>query len=394
MDEAEYRPNQNKKIKREKKKEESLTVGAFMKKKVKPIQRPYQTIAPFMFSIKTKEKKFFSRIEQKLLELRETSKPDDKIHAKKLYPGLPSHDSVATILSFTGSRQEVFWLLLHLSATTRRYLVNHELRLAPIFTLASTVLERFYSNVRNCGLPYLRGIEKRKALGSFNFLPIPQPDGVEVVWKQRKYCKDQHEYEGEWSAEKDERHGRGVAFLRWGYYYEGYWKDNKMEGRGRLITSSGSMYIGDFVNDQRHGTGTFTWGGGRRYEGELQKNVHHGFGRIYSADGVLEYEGQWANGKKHGQGVMRLPNGMSRRGIWNLNKLDKWVGEPYGEKVQKPRKPTKPKQKQKPKQKEEDLDDVLDWKMDVDRISVKSDHSNSDLNYNSASNVAENDLMD
>ena len=122
--------------------------------------------------------------------------------------------------------------------------------------------------MKNCGESYARGIALRRALGNFNFNPSPAFDGVELEWRQRKFCQDQHEYEGQWSVEKGERHGRGIALLRWGYLYEGYWKDNKMHGRGRLIMSTGTYYMGEFKNDKREGTGILITNKGKKYEGE------------------------------------------------------------------------------------------------------------------------------
>ena len=34
---------------------------------------------------------------------------------------------------------------------------------------------------------------------------------------------------------------------------------NQMNGKGMLVDSSGSRYVGDFVADKKDGYGTFTW---------------------------------------------------------------------------------------------------------------------------------------
>ena len=59
------------------------------------------------------------------------------------------------------------------------------------------MLERYYAKVKKCTSgSYSRGIQVRKALGNFNYNPAPVYDGVEVVWRPKKFCKDQHDYEG------------------------------------------------------------------------------------------------------------------------------------------------------------------------------------------------------
>lgn len=41
--------------------------------------------------------------------------------------------------------------------------------------------------------------------------------------------------------------GKGVMILNEYSIYEGYWKDNKPSGRGRILYSDGSYYDGNWV---------------------------------------------------------------------------------------------------------------------------------------------------
>lgn len=42
-----------------------------------------------------------------------------------------------------------------------------------------------------------------------------------------------------------------------GTKYEGYWDDNKKNGRGALYYPNGDKYRGDWKNDKKHGKGIF-----------------------------------------------------------------------------------------------------------------------------------------
>jgi hypothetical protein len=41
--------------------------------------------------------------------------------------------------------------------------------------------------------------------------------------------------------------------------YEGYWKNNKFSGRGRLIKANGDVYDGEWKDDEQHGRGKETY---------------------------------------------------------------------------------------------------------------------------------------
>jgi hypothetical protein len=43
-----------------------------------------------------------------------------------------------------------------------------------------------------------------------------------------------------------------------GSQYEGYWKNDMANGKGRLIHADGDVYEGDWLNDKAHETGTYT----------------------------------------------------------------------------------------------------------------------------------------
>jgi len=46
------------------------------------------------------------------------------------------------------------------------------------------------------------------------------------------------------------------------------WEENKMHGYGHLVWPNGRQYEGEFVNDVKQGQGTFQWADGQIYTGQ------------------------------------------------------------------------------------------------------------------------------
>ena len=125
-------------------------------------------------------------------------------------------------------------------------------------------------------------------------------------------------YEGEW---KDRlRHGKGT-YKYGGTYndgenrdvYKGEWKDNSRHGKGKLIYKDGSFYEGTWEDGMpRHGKGTYKYGGTYNYgenrdvyEGEFRDGKFHGQGKLIYKDGSV-YEGTWENGMpRNGKGTYK-----------------------------------------------------------------------------------------
>ena len=62
-------------------------------------------------------------------------------------------------------------------------------------------------------------------------------------------------------------------------FYEGYFRNGKQEGKGRVIKADGEIY-----------------------QGNWEKGLPHGYGKLLDTKGVV-YQGQWKIGKPHGQGL-------------------------------------------------------------------------------------------
>ena len=123
--------------------------------------------------------------------------------------------------------------------------------------------------------------------------------------KGKKKYKD-GEYVGEF--QNGLRDGKGTFY----YYenneygrkkYEGDWKNDKIEGKGKMIWKDGEVYEGEWSNNLKEGKGIETWMDGQKYEGNFKNSKYEGKGVLYYANGD-RYEGDFKNNKRHGSGIM------------------------------------------------------------------------------------------
>jgi hypothetical protein len=131
-------------------------------------------------------------------------------------------------------------------------------------------------------------------------------------------------YTGQW--EEDQQHGQGVfgwstgvqyvgnfrrnlrnddwASLTWpnGDKYEGGFKDNVLEGKGRYCHASGDLYDGMWKASQRHGKASYRYSYGGTFEGYFKDDERNGSGAFTWPNGD-RYEGVWRDGGRQGQGL-------------------------------------------------------------------------------------------
>ena len=79
-------------------------------------------------------------------------------------------------------------------------------------------------------------------------------------------------YEGEWIQDKEIRQGMGKQIWPDGSMYEGWWLDNKANGKGRLIHADGDVYDGEWRDDKAHGFGVYCHLDGAKYEGMWEED--------------------------------------------------------------------------------------------------------------------------
>eukprot|EP01034_Spumella_vulgaris_P022825 gene22825-28998_t len=154
--------------------------------------------------------------------------------------------------------------------------------------------------------------------------PIKRPLRIDSLYGQ---------YIGEGNA-LNQKHGRGNK-------YDGEWFEDKICGHGKMEHKNGDVYVGEWALDDDNVivSGEMTWHTGATYSGQWRGALRHGFGIMRKPNGDLLYEGLWENdhevdmmnssqqqmtihtatgvytgqvnaaGRKHGRGVMRWTHG-------------------------------------------------------------------------------------
>ena len=143
---------------------------------------------------------------------------------------------------------------------------------------------------------------------------------------------------------KGQREGFGKYFLSDGSIYKGFFHNNKMEGRGRIVNINGFVYEGEFKNgqsngygkyialdgttykgtwldDKQSGTGNEVYPDGSFYNGNFRNGKKNGFGKLVFKDKNI-YEGNFVNNEITGEGAFYWKDGRIYIGSWNDNKMN------------------------------------------------------------------------
>jgi len=78
--------------------------------------------------------------------------------------------------------------------------------------------------------------------------------------------------------------------------------------------------LGEWADDRRFGQGHYFYANGDEYIGDWQNHLRHGQGRYMYASSGLQYEGQWRDGKRTGDGEI------TRIGGWLINRITTIIG--------------------------------------------------------------------
>ena len=150
------------------------------------------------------------------------------------------------------------------------------------------------------------------------------------------------DYEGERKDGKP--HGKGTIKYTDGSVLEGTWVDGKLEGFGRKLFKNGDVcYVGEFKNDVFNGRGVLynehaskgqdvkpldhtdltsisqLW---TNYEGEFENNKKHGNGTLLFVTNE-KFEGTFNHDKISGKGTFSTDSGKEIEGIWKDGLLQK-----------------------------------------------------------------------
>ncbi|CAD8170251.1 unnamed protein product [Paramecium pentaurelia] len=142
--------------------------------------------------------------------------------------------------------------------------------------------------------------------------------------------KGQYLYDGQF--EQGQKHGFGKETYITGGRYEGSFKYNQKHGNGKLVFSDGSYYVGDFQRGLPNGFGVQVAYSKERIiavfpppynnEGRMDSQQNE---EIQDHEQEKEkreylYEGDFADGYKHGIGRLYYPNGSYIYAYWEYNK--------------------------------------------------------------------------
>ncbi|XP_061012105.1 MORN repeat-containing protein 2 [Dama dama] len=83
-----------------------------------------------------------------------------------------------------------------------------------------------------------------------------------------------------------ERNGIGIHTTPNGIVYTGSWKNDKMNGYGKLEHFSGAVYEGHFKDNMFHGLGTYIFPTGAKYTGNFNENRVEGEGQYTDIQGL------------------------------------------------------------------------------------------------------------
>jgi len=125
--------------------------------------------------------------------------------------------------------------------------------------------------------------------------------------KERIYYEDGSSYEGHFKNNKKE--GKGRLTLKTGDIYKGTWIDDVLQPVVKIKYLDGNgTYKGEVKDFKRHGKGVFTCGE-TIYEGFWENDRRNGWGKEING-GSSTYEGHWRNDKQHGHGKLKLKSGV------------------------------------------------------------------------------------
>lgn len=96
----------------------------------------------------------------------------------------------------------------------------------------------------------------------------------------------------------------GVQERRYGYMYEGEFREGLKHGRGKMVLSNGNTYEGSFQYGKRQGSAKYTWANGDTYDGVFQDGAMTGEAEIVYENGRRHYKGRVLNGLFHGHGKL------------------------------------------------------------------------------------------
>ena len=87
--------------------------------------------------------------------------------------------------------------------------------------------------------------------------------------------------------------------------------------------ADGREYDGEWSESNKHGEGKYRKPDGHSYEGSYKYDLKNGYGVFIFPNGTY-HRGNWRDGKPHGEGYV-LRNGVEKQGIWSKGTFIRWT---------------------------------------------------------------------
>jgi len=108
--------------------------------------------------------------------------------------------------------------------------------------------------------------------------------------------------------------GKGIIEVpSTGKKYQGEFRNGKLNGEGSLRNIDGTTSIGTFKDNELHGKGAILLPNGGKYEGVFIEDILSGAGKVTHSCGRIE-EGNFENGILHGLGMIISADGIVTEG--------------------------------------------------------------------------------
>jgi len=120
-----------------------------------------------------------------------------------------------------------------------------------------------------------------------------------------------------------------------GFLYKGKCINGKANGYGQMISNEKNLYDfyekydGQFKNGKPHGQGKFQYSKNSFYEGQFQNGESHGKGVFVFEYANKVYRGEFKNGYRHGLGSTTIDGKLFEKGEFDRNALKKGLKHMY-----------------------------------------------------------------
>ena len=115
------------------------------------------------------------------------------------------------------------------------------------------------------------------------------------------------------------RHGKGELYTE-NFHYKGDFKNDKLEGKGKIEIYNEGEYEGTFKDNLFEGKGMLKWKNGNYYIGHVSKGKMNGYGEETFLNGNI-YKGYFVNGIKEGKGKIITADGKIIEGIFKNGEM-------------------------------------------------------------------------